>query len=65
MIYLFQPTINAISAAAAAAAATSAGLADRGSSVVSITGMVRFIIIVGPILLQTMFVLSLCILLYI
>ncbi|XP_024935003.2 protein TOPLESS isoform X1 [Ziziphus jujuba] len=37
---VMKPTINPISAAAAAAAAaSSAGLADRGSSVVSITGM--------------------------
>lgn len=50
MICLFQPTINPISAAAAAAAAAAApsvGLADRGSSVVSIAGMVGFMSTVG------------------
>lgn len=41
MYYFMQPAINSISAAAAAAAAaTSAGLADRGASVVAIAGMV-------------------------
>lgn len=44
MCHLMQPVINPISAAAAAAAAaavaTSAGLADRAASVVSIPGMV-------------------------
>lgn len=37
--YLMQPTINALSAAAAAT--TSAGLADRVTSVVTSSGMVR------------------------
>lgn len=37
MYYFMQPAINSISAAAAA---TSAGLADRGASVVAIAGMV-------------------------
>lgn len=50
---LFQPAINPISvAAAAAAAATSAGLAERSASTVTISGMVRwiclFFCIVGP-----------------
>lgn len=39
MCYVTQPTISPISAAAAAAA-TSAGLADRAASMVSIPGMV-------------------------
>ena len=44
---LFQPAMNPISvaaaAAAAAAAASSAGLAERNSSAVAISGMVRWI----------------------
>lgn len=54
MLYtcLLQPTVGAISAAAAAAAAasaaTSAGLSERATSVVTIAGMVCFLIDFGP-----------------